>query len=161
MATTTPDGDSTATKGGAARDKEQPAPKQTPVQSQVQSGPVRLAPADGTEQLIFTMRIATGEIVKVEKIDVGGKRQDISHDEIAEHVEKKELSEIENALDEAFEAGITGVLDPGSEFEEISEADEDEIALRRALLTLIIGAGARRRLQRRLVQRLILSRAAR
>ena len=117
------------------------------------------APSDGTEQIIFTMRAPAGEVVKVEKIDVGGNRHALSKEEIAAIVGKNEVSEIEDALDEAFEAGICSLLDPRSEVEERQETG-DEVALRRELLSLIVGAGVRRRLQRRIVQRLILSRAA-
>jgi hypothetical protein len=135
---------------GAQRDKDQPAPKHEPV---------RLAAGDGTEQIIFTIRAPAGEVVKVEKIDAGGNRRDLSKEEITGFVGKSEENEIEEALDEAFEAGISSLLDPRSEVEESPETGE-EVALRRELLTLIVGAGARRRLQRRIVQRLILSRAA-
>ena len=114
---------------------------------------------DGTEQIIFTMRPPTGEVVKVEKIDIGGNRRELSKEEITGLVAKNEVSEIEDALDEAFEAGICSLLRPTSEVEESPET-ADEVALRRELLTLIVGAGVRRRLQRRIVQRLILSRAA-
>ena len=117
------------------------------------------AAGDGTEQFIFTMRAPTGEVVKVEKIDVGGNRHELSKEEIAGFVGKNEVSEIEDALDEAFEAGICSLLDPRNEVEERPET-EDELALRRELLTLVIGAGVRRRLQRRIVQRVVLSRAA-
>ena len=117
------------------------------------------AAGDGTEQFIFTMRAPTGEVVKVEKIDVGGNRHELSKEEIAGFVGKNEVSEIEDALDEAFEAGICSLLDPRSEVEERPETG-DELALRRELLTLVVGAGVRRRLQQRIVQRVILSRAA-
>jgi hypothetical protein len=68
------------------------------------------------------------------------------------------VSEIEDALDEAFEAGIRSLLDPIEDDE--SPETGDEVALRRELLTLIVGAGVRRRLQRRIAERLLLSRAA-
>jgi hypothetical protein len=134
---------------GGPREKEQPAPKHEPA---------RPAAGDGTEQIIFTMRVPAGEVVRVEKIDVGGNRHQLSKEETAGLVGNNEVSEIEEALDEAFEAGICSLLDP-SEVEESPET-EDEVALRRELLTHIVGAGVRRRLQRRIVQRLILSRAA-
>ena len=140
----------TAVPKGGPRDREQPVPKHEPM---------RLAAGDGTEQIIFTIRAPTGEVVKVEKVDVGGNRRDLSKEEVTSLVGKSEESEIENALDEAFEAGICSLLDPRSEVEESPETT-DEVALRRELLTLIVGAGARRRLQSRIVQRLILSRAA-
>ena len=94
--------DDTAAKGGP-REKEQLAPKHEQV---------RPAPGEGTEQIIFTMRAPTGEVLKVEKIDVGGNRRDLSKEEVAGLVGKSEESEIEDALDEAFEAGISSLLDP-------------------------------------------------
>ena len=114
---------------------------------------------DGTEQIIFTMRAPTGQVVKVEKIDADGKRREFSKEEITGLVGKNEVSEIEDALDEAFEAGICSLLHSASAVEESPETAE-EVALRRELLTLIVGAGVRRRLQRRIVERLILSRVA-
>lgn len=117
------------------------------------------AAGDGTEQIIFTMRAPTGQVLKAEKIDAGGNRREFSKEEITSLVGKNEVSEIEDALDEAFEAGICSLLHPRSEVEESPET-ADEVALRRELLTLIVGAGVRRRLQRRIVQRLILSRTA-
>jgi len=140
----------TAVPKGGPRDREQPTPKQEPA---------RFSVGESTEQIIFTMRAPTGEVVKVEKIDVRGNRREISKEEIAGLVNESEKNEIEEALDEAFEAGICSLLDPRSEVEESPETGE-EVALRRELLTLIVGAGARRRLQRRIVQRLILSRTA-
>ena len=142
--------DDTAVPKVGQRERELPPPKHEPA---------RLATGDGTEQIIFTMRAPAGEVVKVEKIDAGGNRRDLSKEEVASLVGKSEENEIEEALDEAFEAGICSLLDPRSEAEESPETT-DEVALRRELLTLIVGAGARRRLQRRIVQRLILSRAA-
>ena len=140
----------TAVPKGGQREKEASVLKQEPTQ---------FPASDASEQIIFTMRAPAGEIVKVEKVDAGGQRRDLSKEEVAGLVGKSEESEIENALDEAFEAGICSLLDPRSEVEESPETP-DEVALRRELLTLIVGAGARRRLQRRIVQRLILSRAA-
>jgi hypothetical protein len=148
MSMTAGSDEATATKGGP-REREQPPPKRE------LSHPPQ---GDSTEQLIFTIRAAKGEVIKVEKIEADGKRREISKEEITAFVGKDELSEIENALDEAFEVGISGVLDPGGEGEESAETEE-ETALRRELLTLIIGTEVRRRLRHRIVRRLILSRA--
>jgi len=113
--------------------------------------------ADQTEQLIFTLNAVTGEVVGIEKIDAHGKRRDMVKNETVALAGKDNLHEIEAALDEAFEAGISSVLEPESEVEP-DGGSEEELELRRVLLTGIIGRGVRRRLQRRLVQRLILSR---
>jgi hypothetical protein len=140
--------EATTTKGGP-REGEQAPPRRESSHA---------AQADSTEQLILTIRAAKGEVIKIEKIEVDGKRREISKEEVTALVGKDELNEIENALDEAFEAGISGVLDPGGEVEESVETEE-ETALRRALLTLIVGTEVRRRLRHRIVRRLILSRA--
>ena len=134
---------------GGPREREQSGPKHEPG---------RPAESTGIEQIIFTMRTPAGEVIKLEKIDVGGNRRELSKEEIANLVGKNEVSEIEDALDEAFEAGIRSLLDP-IEDEESPETG-NEVALRRELLTLIVGAGVRRRLQRRIAERLLLSRAA-
>jgi hypothetical protein len=116
-------------------------------------------PAAGEEiqQLIFTMKVATGAVIKIEKIDPSGKRHEVREKETAALVGKDNMHEIEAALDEAFEAGISSVLEPNSNEEPLEETEE-ETELRRVLLSHLISRGIRRRLQRRLVDRLILSR---
>jgi hypothetical protein len=92
-----------------------------------------------------------------EKVDPDGKHQKLAKEEVLSLVGKDDFREIETALDEAFEAGILSVLDPGGDPEiEAKAGDEsdEEMELRRALLAGIVGRGVRRRLQRRLVQRL-------
>ena len=120
--------------------------------------PGRAAAVEETEQLIFTLRKTNGEVVRIEKVDSGGKRSEIQKDEAAMLAGKQNLDEVESALDEAFEAGIFSVLDPGGQQEAAEETDE-EIDLRRLMLKLIIGREVRQRLQSRIAQRLILSQA--
>lgn len=112
--------------------------------------------AEDTVQLVFTLNTATGAVAKIEKIDAAGKRREVEKDETLKLVGKDNFHEIEAALDEAFEAGISSVFEPDAEEEESAESEE-ETELRRVLLTGIVGRNVRRRLQRRLVQRLILS----
>ena len=145
----TPPEDTSVPKG-APREKDQTASKHEPA---------RHVAGNGTEQIIFTMRAPGGEVVKVEKVDAGGNRQELSKEDIAGLVGKNEVNEIEDALDEAFEAGISSVLDPDSEVEENPET-ADELALRRELPTLLVGSSVRQRLQRRIVQHVVLSQAA-
>lgn len=135
---------------GAPREKEPQAAKREPT---------RPAAGEETEQLVFTLRPATGEVVRIEKVDSAGKRREIPKEETVELAGKQNLDEIEAALDEAFEAGIFSLLDPGSDDEPPDETGED-VELRRILLRLVIGREVRRRLQRRIAQRLILSRTA-
>ena len=116
-----------------------------------------------TKQLIFTMNAATGAVVRIEMVDPHGKRYEIPKDETVALAGKDGLHEIEAALDDAFEAGISCLLEPtegdepGKDSEETEDSDEEK-ELRRVLLMQIIGRDVRRRLQRRLVQRFILSR---
>lgn len=109
-------------------------------------------------ELVVTVNAKTGGVVKVEKIDSHGKRAEIANEELITLASEGGLHEIEMTLDEAFEAGITSVIEPESGDETNSMSDE-EVALRHELLAGIIGRGIRRRLERRLVQRLILSKA--
>lgn len=117
------------------------------------------------EQLVFTLCVATGQIVKVETVDSGGKRHEVPTDEAVELAGKDDMRGIETALDDAFEAGVISMLDPESDAEECNESNEsnesdetaEDLRLRRELLTLIIGSEVRRRLLRRLAGRLILT----
>jgi hypothetical protein len=115
-------------------------------------------PAEAIEQLIFTVNATTGAIIKVEKIDARGKRRETRRDESIALTDEDSLREIEGTLDEAFEAGITSVLGPDSGPDPGASSTEDN-ELRHVLLEEIIGRDIRRRLQHRLVQKLILSKA--
>jgi hypothetical protein len=123
------------------------------------------SPAEGVgasqkaEQMVVTLRAATGRIEKVERIDSGGSRREVAADEAIELAGREEMERIETALDDAFEAGIVSMLDPESDAEEFNGPDEsaEDLRLRRELLTLIIGSKVRRRLLRRLAGRLILA----
>ena len=49
------------------------------------------AASDETEQLVFTLRTATGEVLKVEKVDPTGKRSEVPLDEPSGSQEPKIL----------------------------------------------------------------------
>ena len=123
----------------------------------------RIDAGSETKQLIFTLNAATGAVIRIEMVDPHGKRYEVPRDETVALAGKDGLHEIEAALDDAFEAGIscllepTGGDEPGEDSEETEDSDEEK-ELRRVLLMQIIGRDVRRRLQRRLVQRFILSR---
>ncbi len=136
---------------GTPREKEAQAPRR---ESPRAGGP------EDTEQLIFTLRPATGEVVRIEKVDTAGKRAEVAKEETIALADKRNLEEIDAALDEAFEAGIFSMLDPGGDGEAAGEGGEsaEELELRGVLLKLIIGREVRQRLQRRMRQRLVLSR---
>jgi len=110
-----------------------------------------------TKQLIFTLNAATGAVIRIEMVDPHGKRYEVPKGEIIALAGKDSLHEIKAALDDAFEAGISSLLEPTGG-DEPGEDSEEEKELRRVLLMQIIGRDVRRRLHRRLVQRFILSR---
>lgn len=141
-----------ATKG-APHQKNSPHGKE---QHGARREKTRDAASGDTVQLIFTLNAATGAVINIEKVDRDGTRHEVPKDETAALAGKDNLHEIEAALDEAFEAGISSVLEPSSGDEPPDETEE-ETKLRRVLLTDIINRNVRQRLQRRLVQRLILS----
>lgn len=113
--------------------------------------------ANLAEQLVVTLRAATGRIEKLEKIDSGGNRREVATDEAVELAGRDEMERVEIALDDAFEAGIVSMVDPESDAEEFNGSDEtaEDLQLRRELLTLIVGSKVRRRLLRRLAGHLI------
>jgi hypothetical protein len=113
-----------------------------------------------TFQLVFTLRAPSGAVVKIEKIDASGKRREVAMDETLTIVGEGNSHAIEAALDEAFEAGISSVVEAGPADDDDMESEED-VELRRVLLTGMVGPEVRHRLQRRLVQRLVLSRTLR
>src|SRR5579872_7445957 len=76
--------------------------------------------ADETAQLVFTINTTTGAVIKIEKLDTAGKRQEVQKNETLKLVGKDNFHEIEAALDEAFEAGIASVFEPEDEEEDVA-----------------------------------------
>jgi hypothetical protein len=113
--------------------------------------------ASEEEQVVVTINAQTGKIVRVEKIDKSAKHQELAEEEWAKLVGADEVEEIENALEEAFEAGVAAVF--GEEYEDDEAYEDDE---ERELRRLLIGGLLRRRpVQRRILQRLLVSRLLR
>ena len=109
------------------------------------------------EQLLVTISPATSRIVKVERVDKAGKHQELSEKESANLFGEDEVEEIETALEEAFEAGVAGIL--GDEYEADGEYEDDEEgAMRRFLISELL---IRRSVRRRIMHRLLLSRMLR
>jgi hypothetical protein len=105
------------------------------------------------EQLVVTINPAVRRIVKVERVDKAGKHRELSSAECAKLVGEDEVAEIEAALEEAFEAGVDGVLGDEREAEgDDDEDDDEEKAIRRFLISdLLIGRSVRRRITHRLL----------
>jgi hypothetical protein len=110
------------------------------------------AAAGGTEQLLLTLSVATGEIVRVEKLDPAGKRHELSEGEYAQLAVDDGADELDAALEEAYEAGVEDALGEDGE----DEPGDEELALRRlAVGRLLVRGMLRRGLRRRLVRRAI------
>lgn len=118
--------------------------------------PSRFASADETEQLVLTVSTATGDIVKIEKVDKGGKREEISDAHCAELAGDDEVEEIEAGLEEAFEAGVTATLGEDEE-----DADDEETVDRLLIGRLVERRSGLRALRRRFLHRLLLRRLLR
>jgi hypothetical protein len=119
--------------------------------SSFKTGPEAAGPPVEMEQLVVTINPAMGTIVKVEKLDKAGKHQELSEEACAKLVGADEVEEIEAALEEAFEAGVAGVLGEEYETQEGYEDDEEK-AIRRFLISdLLIPRSVRRRIMHRLL----------
>jgi hypothetical protein len=103
------------------------------------------------------MNPAVGGIVKVEKIDKAGKHEELSDEECATLVGEDEVEEIQDALEEAFEAAVMSVIGEEDQAERENE-DEEEKAIRRFLINDLF---IPRAVRRRLLHRLLLSRLLR
>jgi hypothetical protein len=121
----------------------------------------RTAVASETEQLLLTLSVATGEIVKVEKLDQGGKRHELSAGDYAELADDDDTDELEAALEEAYEVGVGDAL--GEDNEEGDGGEElalRRLAVGRLLVRGMLRRGLRRRLLRRAIRREVLKRGA-
>ena len=67
--------------------------------------------AEEEQQVVVT--ISSGRIVKVEKVDKSGKRQELAEEDLTKISGEDELEEIESSLEEAFEAGVAVALGEG------------------------------------------------
>ena len=116
----------------------------------------KAGPEEEMAQVVVTINPAVGGIVKVEKIDKAGNRQELSEQECGKLVGEDEVEEIEAALDEAFEAAVMSVIGDGDQAEEYE--DDEERAIRRFLISDLL---IPRAVRRRLLHRLLLSRMLR
>ena len=104
--------------------------------------------------IAFTIDANTAQVVKLESLDATGARHELSDEEKATLVHEG-AGKLEDALKQAFEAGIDCVLGDGAQ-DESAESQEDA-KLRHLLLTpLIEHSAARRLLQPEVLHRAIL-----
>jgi hypothetical protein len=113
--------------------------------------------ASEEEEVVMTINAPMGKIVRVEKIDKAGQRQEVAAEEWTKLVREDEIDEIETALEEAFEAGVAAVFGEEYEDDEVYEDDEEK-TLRQTLIAELLH---RSPAPRRIVQRLLVSRLLR
>ena len=107
--------------------------------------------AEEEQQVVVT--INSGRIVKVEKVDKSGKRQELAEEDLAKLAAEDELEEIESSLEESFEAGVAVALGEEYDADEADE-DEEEKSVRRLLLAGLL----RRKVRQRILQRMVVGR---
>jgi hypothetical protein len=106
--------------------------------------------APPTEQLVVTRNSTTGDVVKIEIVDDSGQRTEISKDQIRSIAGVDEIAEIASALDEAFDAGVSMLLEDA-----VDEDDDDDstdnaehFAILRLLMIPLVGRATVRRVAR-------------
>lgn len=104
----------------------------------------------GTRELVLTLSIPDGEVVKAEMLDKSGQRRELSEEEFADLAGEDEE---EISPEEAYAAGIADASEE-DELELDDEGGMDEEALERFILREMVA----RQLLRRGVRRLILRR---
>ena len=121
------------------------------------TSPRRTPAAKNTEQLVFTLHVGTGEVLKLEKVDVWGRRSDVREDIASALTSKTQLDDIEGALDEAFEAGISSVLSPSDNQHATTDASVEEKEIRKLLLQEIIRPEVRDHVRQRIMRSFLLA----
>jgi hypothetical protein len=124
--------------------------------------PSETAVPSKTEQLIITRDAATGDVVGIEMTDGSG-RTAISEESLRSIVGEDEFEELDAALSEAFDSGVTMVFED-SDGQNGSMDSVDRAALLRALVIALAGRQAMRRFaraRRNLLQKLVLRRLVR
>ena len=105
------------------------------------------------ELFTITFDARTGEVVKLERIDANGVRQDLSESDRTRLATEKNEDRLGGIIEQVFEAGIACVLGGRADLEDERESEE-EAELRRLLLRqLIEHSPAARYMQRDLISR--------
>ena len=115
------------------------------------------------ELFTITFDARTGEVVKFERIDANGVRQDLSESDRTRLAAEKNEDRFGGIIERAFEAGIACVLGGRADLDDERESEEDdereseeEAELRRLLLRQLIEHSP----AARYMQRDVMSRAA-
>jgi len=105
-----------------------------------------------TKELVLTMSVPDGEVVKVEMLDKSGQRKELTEEEFAALAGEDDGEEI--SPEEAYAAGIADSSEDEFELEE--NGDEEEIerfVLREMVARQLLRRGVRRFILRRLRRR--------
>jgi hypothetical protein len=97
----------------------------------------------GGDLFAVTVEAGAGRIVKIERVDGSGARQEISEEERGRLARSQAKATLERLIEQAFEAGIDCVLGAGEK--QPAESKEDA-ELSRALLRSLIARSPARRL---------------
>jgi len=89
------------------------------------------------ELFTITFNAGTGEVVRFERIDANGVRQDLSENDRARLAAEENEGRLGGILEQAFEAGISCVLGGRANLDDERESEE-EAELRRMLLRQLI-----------------------
>jgi len=100
------------------------------------SPPTGSEPARNPELLALTINSETGQIVRLERVDSGGARHELSDEQRARLAQEKGADTLETLIEEVFEAGIASVLGGTGRFS--ASESEEEAELRHLLLRPLI-----------------------
>jgi hypothetical protein len=113
-----------------------------------------------TRELVLTLSIPEGEVVKVETLDKSGQRHELSEEEFAALAGEDDAEDI--SPEEAYAAGITDSSGGGFELEEDDDEEEIERSVLRDMVTRqLLRRGVRRFILRRLRGRDLMRQRAR
>lgn len=108
----------------------------------------------GTKELVLTLSIPDGEVVKVEMLDKSGQRRQLPEEELADLAGEDEE---EISPEEAYAAGIADASEEDEfDLDEQGSADEDALerfVLREMIVRQLLRRGVRRFILRRLGKR--------
>jgi|SwirhirootsSR3_FD_contig_31_9714116_length_1120_multi_4_in_0_out_0_1 hypothetical protein len=123
--------------------------------------PAKKETAD-TRQVVLTLSVPDGEVIKIEKLDKDGKRQPMPEAEFAALAGDDDAEDLGAVLEGAYTAGISDALNDEISEEEEDTEDEEEIVrrfmLRRAAGRQLLRAGLRKFILRRRLRREVMQR---
>ena len=111
----------------------------------------------GTRELVLTLSMANGNVVKIEKLEKSGQRHQVTDEELATLIGEDEMDELGSVLEEAYVAGVGDAIgeQPAEEAsDEELEGDEADDVFGDFMFRLL----ARHHLVRRGIRRLVLRR---